>query len=69
MDVDNAQAATDADDLYDQDILTDEKCPACGKFLYIGPDCISKCSDSNCSFDGIAEYRKEAESHHVRIDA
>ena len=50
---------SEADDLYDQDIPIDRKCPVCKGEMYISPDCVESCSDNSCSFDGIAEYRKD----------
>ena len=51
---------SEVDDLYDQDIPIDRKCPVCKGKMYISPDCVQSCVDSSCSFDGIAEYRKES---------
>ncbi len=48
MPADNAPPVMDADDWYDQDILTGEDCPECGSKIVSYPDCTEGCSNSRC---------------------
>ena len=41
---------TEADDLYDQDILTDCKCPICNAQIVSHPDCTESCSNELCEW-------------------
>jgi uncharacterized OB-fold protein len=41
---------SEADDLYDQDILTKRKCPKCGARIVSHPDCTETCSNKNCEY-------------------
>ena len=54
----NKYIYSEADDLYDMDILVDRKCPVCNGKMYISPDCVHSCTDKDCVFDGIAEFRE-----------
>jgi len=45
--MDEKYKITEADDLYDQDILTDKKCPFCGEKVVSHPDCTESCSSCN----------------------
>jgi len=47
---------SEADDLYDQDLLTGDMCEFCGSEIYSTPACTFHCTNDNC------------ESHHIRID-
>ena len=42
---------SEADDLYDQNILTKDLCPKCGARIVSCPDCTTFCSDDNCDFE------------------
>ena len=46
----NIYPVTEADALYDQDILTERKCPICGTEIVSHPDCTETCSDDNCDW-------------------
>lgn len=40
-----------AGDLYDQDILTERKCPKCGERIISHPDCTERCSNDDCDYE------------------
>jgi len=41
---------TESDMLFDQDILTDRKCPKCGNKIVSYPDCTESCSNDSCDY-------------------
>jgi len=41
---------SESDDLYDQDILTNRKCPDCGESIVSCPDCTEYCSNNLCGY-------------------
>ncbi len=41
----------EASDLYDQNLLTDRKCPKCGKLIISCPDCTEVCSNDECDYE------------------
>ena len=44
------QFYTDRDDIFDQDILTDRKCPECEELIVSHSDCTLSCSNDKCDF-------------------
>jgi len=38
------------DDLYDQSILTERRCPKCGALIVSHPDCSETCSNNECDY-------------------
>jgi len=41
---------SEADDLYDMDILTKRKCPKCKELIVSHPDCTESCSNEECDW-------------------
>ncbi len=50
VDEDEIYPVTESDDLFDQDVLTDRKCPKCDAFLISHPDCTTTCSFNRCDY-------------------
>lgn len=50
MTEDKIYPVTESDDLFDMDILTERKCPKCGKLIVSHPDCTHSCSNKECDW-------------------